>query len=475
MTTAVQVELKTYAHQKIADHLKYEYERQINSKWQPHINLMVDAQAEALKRHQKVLNDVRKQIEKEEQAAFGLAMLALTIAAGPVLSWIGGTIQYNWFPKYASTSLKKRQLYVMSRDNQSAKRYDFLERDHNKVHAKVFGDLGAQVAGLGIDKALKVVAPKPNTAQNAIQLAASSGQTSFKANLENAMTQEAKLTSDAIMSLANSITENSNYGAECLQKLRRVEPRARDPKLTEKQLEPMAKDMIVRDIDAQRQKWANEWFYYGYDPGTTAGMAENIERELWGLWILNEQFKVKTKEVTEGLDNAGYYWKRTVAWVEGATFGERGVPEQVLHKLADFGVVEARTQLQKLRAITARGVREELEKARKLREQQEDEIAAETYRKAMEDAEAADDPARERAFLTRQRYASVKMVEQRRAQERAQEKQDPPPTSVGSAVDTQAEIAALESWAEKHPLMLSAGQLTGTKRNIGSIKNIYPQ
>ena len=132
-----------------------------------------------------------------------------------------------------------------------------FETDYNKLHAKMFGDLGTKVAGLGIEKGLNVVTPDSSLAQNAIQVAASSGQTSFKTNLENALAAQATLTSDAIMSLANNINENVNYGAECLEKVRRVNPRARNPKVSEKELEVMAKEMINDDIDIKRREWAD--------------------------------------------------------------------------------------------------------------------------------------------------------------------------------------------------------------------------
>ncbi len=80
MPTALEVELKNYAHNLVADHVLYEYNRQIML-WQRHINLLVDAQKEALDKHQKVLSDARVQIEKEREASFGFSMLALTFVA----------------------------------------------------------------------------------------------------------------------------------------------------------------------------------------------------------------------------------------------------------------------------------------------------------------------------------------------------------------------------------------------------------
>ena len=467
----LKVELKTYAHGQVADHLRAEYDDHIEYRWKPHISELVAAQEDALKRHQKVLDDVRKQIEKEREALFGLAMLALSFVSGPALSWIAGRIQYHWFPKFAtSQKLKGREVYLIKKDDLFGKEYDLFEHDHDKAHAKVFGDLGAQIAGLGIDKALKVVIPndQKRIAQNAVQVASTSGPANFRARLENAMKQEAKITSDAIENLAKSIHQHSSYGAECLEKLKRVNAESRKPTITKQELERLAKDLIDGDIDKLRRQWANDWFYYGHDPpASTAGMVEQIETELWGLWILNERLqRYIREEVRDRIDDVTLV--PAIDGVKGATFGYPGVPEQVLQKLADFGVVEARTQLQKLRAITAAGVREEQEKARKLKEQKEDDDAAAAYRKAMEDAEGAEDPARERAYLTRKKYEEDQKRKKRRDAER---QAHPQPILVGSAVDTQAEIDALESWALQHSVIARTGMMAGTKRQIGSIRD----
>jgi hypothetical protein len=470
MATPLEIELKTYAHNKIGVHLKYEYDRHLNSKWKPYINLMVDAQSEALERQQKALNEAREQIERERQEAFGLAMLALSLVSGPILSWVAGKIEHHWFPKYASSKqLKGREVYIIKKDELFGKDYDIFEKSYDEVAAKVFGDLGSQVLGLGIDKALKVAAPSPMRAANAVQIAVSQPRASFKTNLENALAAEATLTSDAIMSLANSINENVTYGADCLQKLKKTNPRAREPGVTARELEVMAKTMITDDIDAKRREWADKWFYYGHEPGTVHGLAEDIEREIWGLWILNQKLKAvawedcsAAGEVLSCVDHQE---------VESATFGSKGVPESVLRRLADLDVVTARTQLQKLRGITRDGVEEQRLAERKRRYEREDAAANAEFRKAMEAAEGAEDPARERSYLERQRAEAVRKLQEKRAAEMAQDPQKP--IAIDGALDTRAEIDALESWAKTHPPKMYAGNMMHTKRAIGSINDIY--
>src|SRR5262245_33603174 len=74
--------LADYAHKKLADHLTYDYDRQLK-KWQTHFNKMVAAQVEAVKDHTNVLKEAREDIEQRRQAAAGLAMLAFSIVGGP--------------------------------------------------------------------------------------------------------------------------------------------------------------------------------------------------------------------------------------------------------------------------------------------------------------------------------------------------------------------------------------------------------
>ncbi len=482
MATILELALQTYAHNKIGVHLKYEYDRHLNGKWKPYINLMVDAQIEALDRQQRALDEARKQIERERQEAFGLAMLALSLVSGPILSWVGGKIEHHWYPKLATSKEKyamreivlqrKEGQFRGSRDSGQPTEYYHYEYKHDEAHAKVFGDVGAQVLGLGIDKALKVAVPDPANAAHAVQIAASSTRASFKTNLENALAAEATLTSNAIMSLANSINENRNYGAECLERLRRVNPRARQlggTKKDQQELEVMATKMITDDIDTKRREWADKWSYYGHDPGTTHGLAEDIEREMWGLWISSQKLTaVAWEDCSAGGEVLSCVDHQAV---ESVAFGLKGVPEAVLRRLADLDVVAGRTQLQKMRQIAQQGVAEQRLSERKRRYEREDAEAAAALQKAMRDAEGAEDPARERLYLERQQAEARRKLVEKRAAERAN---DPPPrVGIDGAVDTQAEVDALESWAKTHPSKLFAGNVTHTKRAIGSINDIY--
>jgi hypothetical protein len=242
-----------------------------------------------------------------------------------------------------------------------------------------------------------------------VDLAAESpNHSSFETHLKNAMSIESDLTLAGIGSLGTAINENKRYGRECLQKLDRLVPNAK--RMNSEMRETLAKNMIKDDLNKQRQRWAFEWFYYGNDPQNVSSLTDAIELEIWAFWILNEGFKVKEYTMRHRID--GPY---SVYRVEGATFGDRGVPEPVLQKLADFDVLLGRTQGQ---------ITDQLSRLRSERESKE--------------------PEKERPWI-----------------------------DVGRKVDTEQEIKELESWAKKHRPQLSAGRMLYNPRALPSIETIH--
>lgn len=53
--------------------------------------------------------------------------------------------------------------------------------------------------------------------------------------------------------------------------------------------------MITEQVQRLREQWANEWFYYGHDPNLREQpvLEEEMEREIWALWIRNHKFTMK--------------------------------------------------------------------------------------------------------------------------------------------------------------------------------------
>jgi hypothetical protein len=458
---ALELELKTYAHDLIATHVVGEYEDRINA-WKQHINVLVDAQKDATDEFKGLLEDEQRRLAQDNAVAdfFGLATLALSFVAGPLLSWVAGKITYKWFPAYTA-KLKERSVVVRNltvENNLTGKRIGgargvitTVEMDHDKVMAKVYGDLGKEVVGLGIKGALKVATPDFAKAKSAVTLAESSTNiTSFRTNLENSLLEQSRVTTKAMRSLAMSILEDPDYGHDCLEKLSGQYQGYVNPSGSNVgTLRSLAKGMIRADIDKIRQQWADDWFFYGRNPPklTAGAMRDGIELELWALWILNEQFKLNFSDLSArfgmdpnhehdaSLDREKYNPVGIVA--VGKTFPR--LTEPILARLAKFGVVEARTFAQKM----DRTIRERQKEIRR-------------------DAEP---PARTMGELN-QRWVDRKL-------EDIAERKERPEIQVGAKVDSEAEIRDLENWAKHHPPRLSAGRLLYTKRDLLPIEKLY--
>jgi hypothetical protein len=470
MTTALELALQNYAEGLVTTYVKNEYDNQIK-KWQEHINVLVDEQHAALERVQNLLNDVQQQMASEADALRGFATMALGMVGGVALSWIAGTIQYTLYPKYASTKVWTRLATV---EKVAPIGYRITQGqskivEPSPVWGQVYGDLGKTITGLGMDKAIQVLTSDYKAARDANQkVATADNHQSFKTLLENAMLANARLTSDAIMSVGMGIHQNIDYGSDCLKKLRRIDSRARDRKVNDRDLQLMAMDMINKDVDALRQQWANDWLYYGNDPGSTMGVSNSIELELWGLWILNENLKLtkghRKWAVDEGMQSPD-------EWVAGATFPDAGVPGKVLNRLADFGVVEARTMVQKVARRIADAEARERNNRRAVsftvREKQPMDSGPARARREL--AEAI-----ERDALQRERDAQEQKNGKRQETEQEQELRDRPRIKIVGWMDKQEEIDALESWAKNHSPKVMAGQLKHTKRTLVPIKNIAP-
>ncbi len=143
--------IRDYAHDLLAIHTVGEYQYVIGE-WQKYINLVVDAERMALENHQQVLSKVMNQMQQEQQASAMFAMLALSLLAGPALSWIGAGIEFKLYPFLTSQKrFKTIMAYTNDRSRGEVVRMIHSENTHNHIMAKVFGDtttsIGQQVVG----------------------------------------------------------------------------------------------------------------------------------------------------------------------------------------------------------------------------------------------------------------------------------------------------------------------------------------
>ncbi len=341
MPIDVEGRLQQHAHNLVGTHLKAEYEYFITL-WKTEIGHAAEAQAKAVSKQQAVLEAAQKTtmhaLQKQEQ--MGLSMLAFVMLAGPAASWVAGTVQYILYPRLASKVVTRQRDYWQG-DKYHIETY--LEKDHSKVWAKVFGDMSAGVAGFGVDKLLKPGAPKPggDVRKAMEQVVSATDMSNFGLKLKDAVEANAAVTKQAILNLAMDIHKNDKYGNECLQRLERLEPRMKHAKPEERLAR--GKAMIEKDIDRHREKWADEWFMYGREPlrAFEPRLIDAIELELWALWILQQEFKVKMVRYRVG-DVAG-----STPQVIGRDGFNLTLGTPVLERLAEFDVVVGRTEKQR--------------------------------------------------------------------------------------------------------------------------------
>jgi hypothetical protein len=476
----VALALADYAHKKLTDHMKWDYERQLG-RWRDHFNLMISAQEEAVARHTAVLKQAKDSIQQADQATLGLAMLAFSLVGGPLMHWVGAKIEHHWFPKFTG-KLQERTRYIQQTTDgvfYTRQAEHYKEVGHNAMHAAIFGDVvkdAGNAAGASvIDKLIKPSPPNNdliNSANTAATLAGASSPADFRGKLERALWQQAEVTIDKFMSWANRILEDRRkFGYDVLEKLYQRQPHLRKDTTPKETLQDQGEAIIVEEINRKREAWANSggWFYYANNPPNTTKtkIADNLEVELWALWVLEERLNVYTHQAPVEFGTT-----MPVTQLRGKTFGSMMLPEAVLRKLGDYGVVLGRTKQQR---------REEQARWIALREQKELEEKVKAGKVRPWNSKEGFGPPTQAELNEWSKTDWKKRREEQaiRGLQRAQEldsvhkaTEDRPVIDVGKMVDTEAEILALETWAKKHQMM-HAGRLTGTKRPLGSIRDVY--
>lgn len=324
--------IRHHAHKMLEGHVQGEYESQI-LEWKKYINRVVDAERDALKSHQDVLNKVINEQQKADQRSAMFAMIALQLLAGPALSWITGAIEMRVMPKLLSTNRMSSTL-VDLQTSLSQKPKQFImwksETEYSQIASKVFGELSSNaVSKLAFDPIIAAITKVPERNNNNlsyqelmnVSLIPDNAESrdlhdSLKTRLENALMDEERKTKNQILDLAIKIQRNPLIGKVVLEHLYKKRPEVAKMNIRDKQT--AAERFVESIVDGHREKWAQEWLYYGNNPPTTSTteMARKIEREIWAFWILDQEFKVK--ESTTGTMIGEYYEKGpTRIWAEG--------------------------------------------------------------------------------------------------------------------------------------------------------------
>ena len=411
-------ELRSYAHQYITIETKQEYEQQLRA-WNRYFNLVLDAEERALKKHEEAL----QKIKEKQQAEAQIAALALSLVSGLALSWLSGTVQYLITPRFASKyQTRVSQVVFKDRGPHSSGFFKNVQGDfrwiisseatHSKTMAKMFGDASANIVQTTVTDPLISTATADSVTRDSkksfseltlpynpdIDVLAS-----LRTKLQNTMSYETDYTVKTLMGLGQRVFDSENFGEFVMKKAteRYNIPKDADEKTKERE----GKKYIQEMLDNKRKEWSDDWFYYGWDPPVSSieDMSRTIEREIWGLWILDQEFKQQRYAIYGAINRNG---PRSVSWIydykgrDGLEFGE-----PILDRLIDLDVVIARTQ---------------------------DQFESWTRRRVLDN-------------WTKPYDSLVK---------------------INDSLDTKDEITAIEKWAKDHPPELLAGGISGTKRTL---------
>lgn len=123
--------IREYAKGLFEDDVIGEYECQI-LEWEIFLNNVIDAERLALKNHEDTLKKVLNEQQQQDQLGAMFAMMALSLAAGPALSWITGAIETRIFPKYFSMSQRTSQQILLEHKNKTKLTPFTVYRNHDE-------------------------------------------------------------------------------------------------------------------------------------------------------------------------------------------------------------------------------------------------------------------------------------------------------------------------------------------------------
>jgi hypothetical protein len=272
--------IKQYAYNLIGTQLKTEIDQQFDNWIGPgsFIARLGDAQEEAIKNHMTVL----KRVEDDKKAAFERAMFILSLAAGPILSWVAGSIQYKLGPK----------LFTKKVFDWSGPVITFVKNEEDKVSSKILSDLAKDLISKGMPALIGagVDAGKP---ANVAQIVNSNDTITLKTNLEVQIREQKVQAINEVMKIAQNINNSQTFGEDILDSLY-SEHSALSSKPDDWQ-ETVARQKLNDVVQAARVGWAAKYPIYGMQVPKVSSqkLVNTMERGIWALWILQSDLRLK--------------------------------------------------------------------------------------------------------------------------------------------------------------------------------------
>jgi hypothetical protein len=275
-----------------------EYENQRN-KWIGFYNVAADAQKNACT----AVENVITKAQKKHQYYAQLAMMGLSLIGGAVLAGLATVVEQNLFPLMQNTEIRLlRNKYRIPR----VQLVRFADDSYTKIAAKYWGDGVKKMVEDQVDRAIPLVVAPPDSYKipGPLGAAVKAGDfVSFKTQLDNALIAESEVMTDTFGALEGKINQSPEFGGAVL---REAERRFGRPGMDDQEREMAGRKYLDEFFDKIRRYGYDNWFYYGNDPEThNAWLSKRIEKIIWQIWILDQNFKILWSRGDVGGTN---YW-----------------------------------------------------------------------------------------------------------------------------------------------------------------------
>jgi hypothetical protein len=288
-------QLKTHLYNMLTNNLTWEYMDQIE-KWKLYIENVADMAKSASDSEVDTLRQAAAEVQAAREAAFARAMFLINLIAIPAVSWLGAAVKLKWAPKLTATSrtvVDRQFLLLNNRYLNGFTSSSKVVTTDNPMANQVLGDIGKAVGGFVVDlgqKNLKT-SPQPFQAPDTGFVKGSNDWQSYRTGLMTALYDQQKFGRGQIRSIANAVENDAvAIGEGIVARLYKERPDLKQ--VTGANADSVrylaGAQMINKMLNAAREIWANDWFYYGNDPPKLKGdMPLLMERELWALWVLD--------------------------------------------------------------------------------------------------------------------------------------------------------------------------------------------
>ncbi len=296
-------QLKTHLYNMLVNNLTWEYMDQIEA-WKLYIEDVSDVAKSAMDSHTSTLQAANAELQSIQEKEFAMAMLLLNMFATTAIAWVGAAISVKYAPKLTTTTktIVDQKLKLIN-DRYLAGFTAFRPttttvKVANPIADKMLGDMGKAAAGYVnglLQKQLQPSAPAFKAPDDGFIQKTNDWQ-SFRTGMLTALYAQQQQGQQQIRGIANSVENNAvMVGQALVDRLFREQPTLKSLKGTDgdnkRYLAGAA--MINKSLNDQRDKWADDWFYYGNDPPQLRWNEDILmERQLWAMWMVEEQIEV---------------------------------------------------------------------------------------------------------------------------------------------------------------------------------------